>query len=464
MVNSSTVLSSILFSQTSDWNIKQFFNSTAINSLYDLKKLSKAITRCKDQMVVEDAKKYKRITIKTNCGGVVVRDEVLGKTIKTKNQYYVKAGQLAVSKIDARNGAFGVVPLEADGAIITGNFWVYDVNPDVASIDYLILVLASDVFVQAWQDCSNGSGNRLYLQENKFLNYKVPMPTVVEQNQIVAKYSDRIDLAKKSLNKAEKLNNSIDAYLANLLQLKPIRNHQDNIHSLISTTTLKNLIGWSAKVNSNPVKPQELFRSTHYENMPLEFYCEINPKTVYPDDTEDISFIPMECVSDTYGEIIDRKSGKISNSKGYTSFQEKDVIWAKITPCMQNGKCAVANDLKNGYAYGSTEFHVFRANENALPEYIYCFMRSKKLREVAMSYFTGSAGQQRVGTDFLEALTLPKLPIRSADPTLLTQEKIVMDVFSINAQIKELHEKAAFLRKQAKMQFESTIFGKATES
>ena len=81
-----------------------------------------------------------------------------------------------------------------------------------------------------------------------------------------------------------------------------------------------------------------------------------------------------------------------------------------------------------------------------------------------MSYFTGSAGQQRVGTDFLEALTLPKLPIRSADPTLLTQEKIVMDVFSINAQIKELHEKAAFLRKQAKMQFESTIFGKATES
>ena len=86
MVNSSTVLSSILFSQTSDWNIKQFFNSTAINSLYDLKKLSKAITRCKDQMVVEDAKKYKRITIKTNCGGVVVRDEVLGKTIKTKNQ------------------------------------------------------------------------------------------------------------------------------------------------------------------------------------------------------------------------------------------------------------------------------------------------------------------------------------------------------------------------------------------
>ena len=67
-------------------------------------------------MVVEDDKRYKRITIKTNCGGVFVRDEVLGKDIKTKKQYYVKAGQLAVSKIDARNGAFGIVPPEADGA------------------------------------------------------------------------------------------------------------------------------------------------------------------------------------------------------------------------------------------------------------------------------------------------------------------------------------------------------------
>ena len=172
MVNQNNVLSSISFSQTSDWNIKQFFGLCTIKSNFDLKKLGTAIKRQKDQMTVENDKKYKRITIKTNCGGVVVRDEVLGEEIKTKNQYYVKAGQLAVSKIDARNGAFGIVPPEADGAIITGNFWVYDVNPAIANVDYLILILSSNVFVQAWQDCSNGSGNRLYLQEEKFLNYK----------------------------------------------------------------------------------------------------------------------------------------------------------------------------------------------------------------------------------------------------------------------------------------------------
>ena len=83
MVNTNSVLSSVLFSQTIDWNIKHFFNSTSIKSSFEMKRIGKAITRRKDQMLVEDDKKYKRITIKTNCGGVVVRDEVLGKEIKT---------------------------------------------------------------------------------------------------------------------------------------------------------------------------------------------------------------------------------------------------------------------------------------------------------------------------------------------------------------------------------------------
>lgn len=164
-------------------------------------------------MVVEDDKRYKRITIKTNCGGVFVRDEVLGKDIKTKKQYYVKAGQLAVSKIDARNGAFGIVPPEADGAIITGNFWVYDVNPEIANIDYLILLLSSNVFVQAWQDCSNGSGNRLYLQEEKFLNYKIPMPEADVQKDLIRKYNTQLAEAKKDQDSIDNLQYQIEQYI-----------------------------------------------------------------------------------------------------------------------------------------------------------------------------------------------------------------------------------------------------------
>ena len=363
MVNTNTVLSSILFSQTIDWNIKQFFNSTTIKSTFEMKRIGKAITRCKDQMVVEDGKKYKRITIKTNCGGVVVRDEVLGKEIRTKNQYYVRAGQLAVSKIDARNGAFGIVPPEADGAIITGNFWVYDVNPEVANVEYLVLLLSSNEFVKAWQDCSNGSGNRLYLQEEKFLNYNIPIPLIDVQCKLVEKYNAYIKKAQSIEQEADLLNEEMDNYIFDILKIKKSIIEKDDL-KLLKTTSFSKLVGWGAKMNSNTIKPQDVFKSSQFDNLPLEFFCELNPKTIYPEDVEDISFIPMECVSDIYGEIIEHKVGKTSKSKGYTAFQENDVIWAKITPCMQNGKCAVATNLKNGYAYGSTEFHVFRTNEH----------------------------------------------------------------------------------------------------
>ena len=211
-------------------------------------------------------------------------------------------------------------------------------------------------------------------------------------------------------------------------------------------------------MNSNTIKPQDVFKSSQFDNLPLEFFCAINPKTIYPENIEDVSFIPMECVSDIYGEIIEQKTGKVSKSKGYTAFQENDIIWAKITPCMQNGKCAVAVNLKNGFAYGSTEFHVFRTNKNAIPGYIHCLLRTKRLREIAMNYFTGSAGQQRVSADFLEMLTLPRLPLHSDNSDVITQETIVKKFSAIRNQIKIKHEEAAKLRTQAKKEFEETIF------
>lgn len=162
------VLDFIKFSQTSDWNIKQIISQVLFSSKYDKVSIGKCIRRIKDEITVQNDVLYKRLTIKTKGGGVSVRDELFGKEIKTKNQYRVSSGQLAVSKIDARNGAFGIVPSGANEAIITGNFWVFDVDTNKVFPQYLVLLLSSEQFVQAWLECSNGSGNRLYLQEKVF--------------------------------------------------------------------------------------------------------------------------------------------------------------------------------------------------------------------------------------------------------------------------------------------------------
>ncbi|MEG1567331.1 MAG: restriction endonuclease subunit S [Anaerovoracaceae bacterium] len=451
------IMSFINFVQTQDWSIKHFFTTTPLKSPFKLKPIGKSIHRVKDTMNILSDSFYKRITIKINNGGVFVRDTELGANIKTKNQYYVQSGQLVVSKIDARNGAFGIVPIEAEKAIITGNFWAYDVDKNQANIKYLVLVFSSNFFVQSWQDCSNGSGNRLYLQENKFLNCKIPFPTLEEQNILVRKYENTLAEAEHCEKEVEHLKASIEEYLFNVLGIQPLR-EQVQADRLLVFTSLNKLFKWGADYNINAVNPKNIFLSTKYKNVSILNYCEINPTTKYPDSIEDISFIPMECVSDIDGEIAYKKEGKVMSAKGYTRFQDNDVIWAKITPCMQNGKSAVAKKLLNGFAYGSTEYHVFRSFENkALPEYIHCFLRTNRIRKIAQAYFTGSAGQQRVGSDFLEQLTLPLLPV-SSTKNMLSQVEIVDHITEIKDQIKTLRKKVENLRERAKKEFEEAVF------
>ncbi len=94
-------------------------------------------------------------------------------------------------------------------------------------------------------------------------------------------------------------------------------------------------------------------------------------------------------------------------AKGYTAFADRDVIIAKITPCMENGKCAIAQRLLNGVGFGSTEFHVLRASKHVLPEWLLNFWRFPATRNRAERNMTGSAGQKRVPVGFLESAEIP---------------------------------------------------------
>jgi len=119
-------------------------------------------------------------------------------------------------------------------------------------------------------------------------------------------------------------------------------------------------------------------------------------------------------------EYIDDRSGIISKKSvrrlkevenGYTHFQDKDILFAKITPCMENGKCAIAKNLINGIGFGSTEFHVIRAREQILPEWVYYYLRQESTRKKAELNMTGSAGQKRVPSSFLEEVLIPLPPL-----------------------------------------------------
>lgn len=159
----------------------------------------------------------------------------------------------------------------------------------------------------------------------------------------------------------------------------------------------------------------------------LSDIAEINPRRP-PLEREDealTSFIPMEAVDDIRG-VVTRLDAQPYRKlkKGYTHFQDGDVIFAKITPCMQNGKHAVVGGLIDGVGFGSTEFHVVRPSNRVLPEWIHFYLRREETLNAAIATFTGAVGQQRVPASFLENLEIPLPPIdvqRNVTASLTTQ-------------------------------------------
>ena len=146
-----------------------------------LTKIGDFLNRSKIPIDILDNEEYKRVTIRINHNGVSLRDTEIGKKIGTKKQFILKAGQFIVSKIDARYGAFGIAPDEVNGAIITGNFWAYDVDFSKLNIEWFNQFTNSPDFYDLCERASAGITHRKYLNESFFLNYEILLPSVEEQ-------------------------------------------------------------------------------------------------------------------------------------------------------------------------------------------------------------------------------------------------------------------------------------------
>ena len=171
---------------------------------WPLVRLGDVLLRHKDSVGIEEDEEYTRITIRMNGQGVGVRDKVCGREIGTKRQFRVKAGQFLLSKIDARNGAFGLVPDDCDEAIVTGNFWAFDIATDRVIPKFIDLLTKTTLFVDYSIKASSGTTNRLYLQEEKFAEQQIELPPIADQEKIVA----RIDTVQQQLQAADKLRKS----------------------------------------------------------------------------------------------------------------------------------------------------------------------------------------------------------------------------------------------------------------
>ena len=152
---------------------------------------------------------------------------------------------------------------------------------------------------------------------------------------------------------------------------------------------------------------------SEWKTSTLSEIAEINPRLQRSsiEDSTEVNFVPMRAVEPDGGGLTKpevRTYGEVK--KGFTSFLSNDVIMAKITPCMENGKTTVVPNLPYELCFGSTEFHVVRAERGILPSWIANFLLQHEVRRAAQRRMTGGVGQMRVPEDFLAELSIPVAP------------------------------------------------------
>ena len=325
-----------------------------------------------------------------------------------KKSVYVEKGTLLLSN----SMSFGrPYILKVNGCIHDG--WLAITPSPVLNKEYLYYALLASEWY--FEQVAVGAAVR-NLNSERVAGTPIPCPPVAEQQRIVTRIEYMFSKLDEAKEKAQSVLDSFEARKAAIVH-----------KAFTGELTAKWRKGHGEKLDS-------------WSQGCLRDFCEVNPKkavTKELSDDLDVSFVPMPALSDALGEITDPQVRNLKEVRtGFTNFSEGDVVFAKITPCMENGKSAVVGPLVNDIGFGSTEFYVLRCSKKLFNRYLYHLVRSRNFRAEAKSVMTGAVGQQRVLKSFLE-----DYPIRVPSvPEQIEIVRILDSLFSKEQQAKEVAE------------------------
>ena len=371
----------------------------------------------------------------------------------TKGYTKFKEGDLLWAKITPcmQNGKSAIAQnlLKGVGCGST-EFFVLRPKSSNVLIKYIHFILRDYRVLKSAQNSFGGSAGQQRVSSSYLKTIRIPLPPIEIQQKLVDIYTAAQNAKLQKDKEAKELLESIDDYLLEALSINP---SQEVSSESVFTKRISEMIG--NRLDVSFYKDRFEMVSGIYPNKRLSSIVDIDPTirfTGLADDTP-ISFIPMECIDDTFGEVKEQRETTIAQTKGYTKFEENDLLWAKITPCMQNGKSAIARNLTNGVGCGSTEYYVIRPKTNDLIiDYVYLVLRHHAVLKAAQNSFGGSAGQQRVSSQYVKSIVIPHPPID-------VQKSIIATVIQKKERAKQLQSKGSKVLEEAKATIEKMILG-----
>ncbi|CDF00346.1 type I restriction modification DNA specificity domain protein [Clostridium sp. CAG:813] len=440
-------ISTISFSDLYNWSFQYAQKcENLFTNKYKCVSIGSFLVRIKDPVDIEDNQNYKRVSIKLYNGGITLRDIELGVNIGTKKQFRIKQGHFLLSKIDARNGAIGIVPESCNDAIITGNFWDFEIDTNKADPQFLSLLMTTGYFVKLFDKASNGTTNRHYLQEDLFLKTEIPLPSLDIQKEFVKKYNDKIKLAKNQEKELIHLETDADNYIAQQLGIVCKNNViKSNKYNYLTFYNLIDLSRWDLYKNDCGSIISEKYKFSKLLDVvtekPLYGAGEkgikkrsdiryIRITDINEDGTLNDDFVSAEKVDPKYlleeNDFLIARSG---NTVGKTFLYKKEL-----------GKCIYAGYL--------IKFKL--DTKKIIPEYLLYYTKSNIYKQWIASNQRANAQPNINSNEFLNS------PI--IIPPLEEQNYIVNHLQKIKEKIINLKQQAEQNRIAAQEEFEKELF------
>ena len=402
------------------------------------------LVRKKEVIDIQEGIIYKRVTVSTKGGNITIRDEKDGKLIGTKKQFVIHEGQFLLSKIDARNGAYGVVPTIAEGAIITGNFWTYDVDCERIIPQFLTLVTKTQQFLDFAEKSSNGTTNRHYLQEDAFLNQQIPLPNIEEQEKILKEYNEHI---KQALDKQEYILSLSQKSRMVIFDTLGIKQKEAEPHgSLLQFIRLKDTTTrWDVFAETFSIESK--YHIDSLGKYIVQISTGTTPPTTHPEyfDGNVKFFTPTDLGNDKY---LTRSSRTISDiaitDKKARVFHRGDILFVGIGSTV--GKVGIVEDE---IVSSNQQITGFTIDSNRInPEYVYYYLNYN--RDIS------TADQSKTTLPIVNQEKICKIPI--VVPPIEIQNQIVSTLDRLYKIAKQNEKEIPLLKERAFSTFEHIIF------
>lgn len=449
----------VKYKNIENWSVSHILGmNMGFNKKYPLIPIGHIIEKSINSINIEDHVTYKQITLKINGGGTILRDVKLGKLIGTKKQFVVSAGQFIMSKIDARNGAFGVIGTDLDGAVVTADFPVFNVIKERVTPEYLTLVSSTAQFVRFAQTCSRGTTNRQRIDVNLFLSQKIPLPSLSEQQALIKSYNNKIQQAETLEKQAAEIEQNIEDYLLTELGIKQninTANHKDEIkkeYKYLKFIKFKDSERWDVSYYSQRKRIEGKY-NTVFMNKCIENFMQDEKGRSLRIETsklpeKDFQYIGMESVEKGTGLLVENKKVKGKEIKSQTvRVPYHYFLYGKLRPYLNK---YWFNENHNDNIVCSSEFFVFSIKHD--------------INDYYFKYYLSSAAVQQQISNAFQGARMPRINERTFNtiqvllPPISIQNAIVEHINKQKSQIKERKQLAETLRTEALEEFEKEVF------